>query len=65
MNPKTPHSLLTAKQAGEYLGLTESRIRYETHLKRIPFIKIGRTVRYTTDELDKWIESRKSQGGEK
>lgn len=47
--------LLTCKEAAAYLNLNESRIRYEVFLKRIPHIKIGRTVRFATEQLDNWI----------
>ena len=47
--------LMKAEEAAAYLGFAVSRIRYETFLKRIPYIKIGRSVRYSKEQLDKWI----------
>ena len=48
--------LMTCADVSKYLGLKPSRIRYETFLKRIPHIKIGRSVRYTKIQLDAWIK---------
>lgn len=54
--------LLSVKQAAAYLGLSESRLRYEVFIKRIPHVKVGRTVRFTTEQLDSWVLAN-SQGG--
>jgi len=53
---------LNAQQAPDYLNLPISRIRYEVFRKRIPFIKIGATVRFSKPDLDQWIESQKKGG---
>ena len=50
-------ALLTCKQAAEYLNLPLSRIRYETFLKRIPHVKIGRSVRFIKEALDQWVQN--------
>lgn len=54
--------LLNIEEAARYLGMPVSRIRYETFIKRIPFIKIGRSVRYIKEQLDAWIESHMEGG---
>jgi excisionase family DNA binding protein len=49
--------LLNCAEVAKYTGFTESRIRYETFLKRIPHIKIGRSVRFSKPAIDAWLES--------
>lgn len=47
--------MLTAAEAGEYLGRTEDAVRQMAYRRQIPFFKQGRTVRFDVRELDKWI----------
>jgi len=56
MKEKKENQLLDCEEASLYLGLPKSRIRYEVFLKRIPHIKIGRSVRFTREQLNAWIE---------
>ena len=49
---------LNTKQAAEYLGLAEQSLHNRRHLRLQPdYIKIGKSVRYDTQDLDKFIES--------
>ena len=53
-------SLLSTKQASEYLGLAEKTLansRYSGVGISIPFIKIGSSVRYRQSELESYIET--------
>jgi len=51
--------LLTTKQAAEFLGLSFNTLNQWRNLKRGPrFIKIGKSVRYSTDELQGYIEQK-------
>ena len=61
MNISEYQSLMNTESAAAYLGLKESRLRYEVFLKRIPFVKLGRSVRFSKEQLDKWI-SENSKG---
>ena len=52
--------LFTPPEAAAYIGVTENTLsvwrcvgRYE-----IPFVKIGRLVRYKRSDIEAWIESR-------
>lgn len=56
MSQDNSKALINCKEAAEYLGFSESRIRYETFLKRIPHIKMGRSVFYKKAQLDQWIQ---------
>jgi excisionase family DNA binding protein len=48
--------LLTAAQAGEYLGKTEPAIRMMTYKRQLPCVRDGRSVRYDIRDLDARIE---------
>lgn len=48
--------------AAKYSGMSESFLRQSRvtgNPNAPPFIKIGRSVRYLRDDLDKWLESRR------
>ena len=44
-------------QAGEYLGTGERFVRRLVAERRIPFVKLGKLVRFKPDDLDAWIEA--------
>jgi excisionase family DNA binding protein len=59
MNPDSPkisRRYLDVKELSEYLGLKEGTIRVWICLKKIPYVKVGRLVRFDLDKIDKWIE---------
>jgi excisionase family DNA binding protein len=45
-------------KAAKAFDLSTATIRKLTHLKKIPFIKIGRAVRYNLAELEKFFSER-------
>ena len=51
--------ILTTKQAADYLCLTEATLTTWrcTKAVRVPFIKLGRSVRYRKVDLDAFIKS--------
>lgn len=50
--------------AATYMGLAEITLEIDRTSKKlgIPFHKIGRAVVYDLDELDNWLEARRSRG---
>lgn len=54
--------LLTVGEIANYLGVQQSTIYKWTHQEFIPHVKIGKFVRFKTDEVDDWI-SKKSVNG--
>lgn len=48
--------LLDRAGAAEYLGLTEAQVRGLVFRRQIPFMKIGRAVKFDVRHLDRWIE---------
>jgi len=54
--------LLTPRQAAERLGISERTLWQLKADGEIPFLRIGRLIRYSLVDLEKWVEDR-SQGG--
>ena len=57
---KTHSDLLTRKQTAEYLGVTSRTLAVWACTKRynLPFVKIGRLVKYRIVDLDAFIARR-------
>ncbi len=57
---QTRTDLLTRKQAAEYLGITPRTLAVWACVKRygLPYVKIGRLVKYRRSDLDSFIEHR-------
>jgi excisionase family DNA binding protein len=51
---------LNEEQAAEYLGVAEQTLQNWRCRKRynLPYIRVGRLIRYRKVDLDKWLESR-------
>ena len=55
MENKT-QKLLTIDEASNLLAIKVSRLRTAVFRREIPFIKIGRLVRFKESDLMKWVE---------
>ncbi|MDA1052707.1 MAG: helix-turn-helix domain-containing protein [Planctomycetota bacterium] len=55
--------LLTPKQAAEALAISPRKLWAMTASGLIPHLRIGRSVRYPVDELQRWIDEQ-TKGGE-
>ena len=55
-------NLLTIKQLGEKVGLSVSTLYKKVEKQEIPFVRIGRNVRFRLDLLENWINNRTIQG---
>ena len=53
--------LLTIQEAAEFLNLKVSRMRTAVFKKEIPYIKLGRLVRFDPNDLIKWVEKQKEE----
>jgi excisionase family DNA binding protein len=51
--------LLTAEQAGDYIGRSEQAVRHLIFQRDIPAVRKGRCVRIDRKDLDRWIENNK------
>ncbi len=50
-------SLLTIEEAAERLGVTPRMIRRLTTSRRLPFVKVGRLVRFREVDLAEFVEA--------
>ncbi len=57
---KSQNKLLDTGPAADYLGVTPRTLEVWRCVKRhaIPYIKVGRLVKYRQSDLDAWLESR-------
>lgn len=61
---KTQSELLNTEQAAVYLGVTPRTLEVWRCVKRhaIPYIKVGRLVKYRQTDLDAWLASHTVNG---
>ena len=52
--------LLTVSEAAEYLAISVSTLYGWVWQRRIPFIKVGRAVRFDLAELDQFIDANRN-----
>jgi len=59
--------IFTPPQTANYIGVTENTLSVWRCTKRysIPYIKVGRLVKYRKSNLDTWLESRTHNSGGK
>lgn len=51
-------NILTQKQAADYLGFSEKKLERDRWCeRRIPFVKMGRHVRYRATDLVSYVDS--------
>ena len=43
------------EEAAKYLGVSVKTLYSWVHQRKIPFVKVGRLVKFIVTELDKWI----------
>jgi len=57
--------LFTPPEAAAYIGVSENTLSVWRCVGRyaIPFIKVGRLVRYRVSDLDAWLKSRTHTSG--
>lgn len=51
--------LLDQAGAAEYLGLTQDQVRALKYRRVLPFVKVGRSLRFDVRDLDRFIEMNK------
>jgi excisionase family DNA binding protein len=47
--------LLDQRELAEHLGITERHVRRLVAERRIPFVKVGRFVRFDPDSVSSWL----------
>lgn len=53
--------LITVEELAEYLNLNPHTIYLWVEQGKIPFIKIGRMVRFDLIEIEEWLASKKTE----
>lgn len=48
--------LIDIQEAAEYTGLSPHTVYTMVSQRRIPFVKVGRLVKFDVELLDKWIK---------
>ena len=57
--------LLTSEQAAKILGVkSQSLAVWRLHGENLPFVKVGRLVRYRRCDIEKWLEAQTVPVGE-
>lgn len=65
MNPtSTLPNLLDIDQLATHLGTSHRHIRRLVAERRVPYVKVGRLVRFDPAEITRWIEARRVPGTE-
>ena len=53
--------LWTVKKAASYLGIPERTLRDLVFRRGVPFRKVGRSLRFCPDEIEKWSRPQKEE----
>ena len=53
--------LLSIEEVAKLLSVKVSWIRSLVFKKQIPYLKIGKHIRFSTTEIEKWVEERRIQ----
>jgi len=54
--------LLTARETASLLSISERKLWNLTNENEIQSIRIGRSVRYSIEDLEQWIETKRNEG---
>ena len=49
---------LNVEEPAEYLGVKKATIYSWTHMRAIPYVKVGRLVKFDLHKINEWIEER-------
>ncbi len=50
---------MTIKQASDYLAIPVPTLYTRVFQRRIPFVRLGRSIRFDRVDLDSWVDSSK------
>lgn len=53
---KKTKKLLTISELSTLLNIKDTTIRKFIFYRKIPFIKVGRLIRFSSEDIQKWIE---------
>ncbi|MFH1367934.1 MAG: helix-turn-helix domain-containing protein [Elusimicrobiota bacterium] len=55
--------LLNITEASEYLGIKKNTLYGWVCYRKIPYVKIGRLLKFDKHDIDKWIDKKKVKAG--
>ncbi len=55
--------LMTAEEVASYLGVATGTIYNKVSRDEIPYVKVGRAVRFRRGEIDRWTEEQAAKPG--
>ncbi len=58
----SPEKLLNVPGLSDFIGVKESTIRKWVHERRIPFLKVGRCVRFRPSSIEDWLKGSTFEG---
>lgn len=61
MNKQNEPKLMNIEEAASYLGIKLSRLYTATRRRELPFMKVGRLVRFDKNQLDEWIKDQHTE----
>jgi excisionase family DNA binding protein len=61
MQLRSEGGLITVQDAAKFLAVSTSTLYGWVYLRRIPFVKVGRALRFEVAELQKFIQSNRFQ----
>ena len=53
--------LLSIRELALHLGVSIKTIYGWVYLRQIPYVKMGRLVKFDSSDIEKWIETKKSR----
>lgn len=56
MNKQNEPKLMNVVEAASYLSVKRSRLYTATRRRELPFMKVGRLLRFEREHLDQWIK---------
>jgi len=56
LNETVGKRLLNVKEAAQYLGLEVDTVYKKARLRELPFVKVGRALRFDVKALERFIE---------
>jgi excisionase family DNA binding protein len=57
MQSRSESGLITVQEAAKFLAVSTSTLYGWVYLRRIPFVKVGRALRFELAELQKFVQS--------
>jgi excisionase family DNA binding protein len=61
---KAPERLLTADEVADHLGFKTGTIYQKVSQGTIPYVKLGRAVRFRLSEIEEWIRGQEAASEE-